>query len=53
MTDAVIAAAVDEVPDAWLAGDEHGSLAATRQAYVDHLTRRRDDRGAWLPGAPA
>ncbi len=51
LTDAVVSAAVDEVPDAWLADDEHGSPTATRQAYVDHLTRRRDDRGAWLPKA--
>lgn len=53
LTDAVLAAAVDEVPDVWLAGDEHGSPAAARAAYVDHLRQRRDDRTAWLPGRGA
>lgn len=50
LTDAVLTAAVEQVPDVWLAGDEHGSPAAARTAYLDHLRRRRDDRTAWLPG---
>lgn len=53
LSDAVLAEAVAEVPDAWLAQDEHGSSEATRAAYLEHLTRRRDDRAAWLPRAGA
>lgn len=49
--DAAIVAAVDAVPDAWLAADtSHGSASDARAAYVDHLVQRRDQPSAWLPG---
>ena len=38
------------VPDVWLASDTvHGSVAATRSAYLDFLRARAAHRGAWLP----
>lgn len=54
LTDAVLATAVEAVPDVWLADDDaHATAAATRQDYLDHLRRRRDRRRAWLPGGVA
>ncbi|GAA3394082.1 HipA family kinase [Cryptosporangium minutisporangium] len=50
VTDAVLAAAVAEVPDVWLA-DEPGfdSVDHVRRAYVDRLRARLDARSSWVP----
>jgi hypothetical protein len=47
----LLRAAVDAVPDQWLA-DEPGFADAgdVRAAFVTQLLARRDARGAWLPG---
>jgi hypothetical protein len=45
-----VAAAVDEVPDEWLAGEPHfSSLSDVRAAYVDALITRFRARTSWLP----
>lgn len=42
LDDAALAAAVDVVPEGWLAGEPRfADVAAHRAAYVDHLSRRR------------
>ncbi len=61
ITDDVLGAAVDEVPDSWLAGwlsevwEGQGAgfddLAAVRARYVELLSARRDDRERWLASA--
>lgn len=51
LTDDVLAAIVDLVPAEWLETGEHlPSPDAVREAYVQHLTARRDHLSAWLPG---
>lgn len=50
ITDDLLQDVVALVPDVWLASDAtHGSVAATRRAYVDFLRTRVTDRTAWLP----
>ena len=54
VTPELLRAAVDAVPDRWLA-DEPGldGPAAVRAAFVAQLLARRDARAAWLPGVRA
>jgi hypothetical protein len=47
--EAVLAAAVNAVPDAWLQPEP----AATRELYVDYLRARLDSRDRWTPRAEA
>ncbi|HEX2903075.1 MAG TPA: HipA family kinase [Jatrophihabitans sp.] len=51
LTPALLADVVAQVPDEWLepAGGRTGA-EQLRQAYVDYLRARLDDRSAWLPG---
>lgn len=49
LTGDLLAAAVDEVPDVWLADEPgFGSCDETRAAYLDQLTARLDARDGWL-----
>jgi hypothetical protein len=50
VTDALLAAAVDDVPDRWLA-DEPGfdTPDAVRAAFVTQLRRRLAARADWVP----
>jgi hypothetical protein len=54
ITAELLRAAVDAVPDPWLA-DEPGFAGAdaVRAAFVTQLLARRDAREAWLPGVKA
>jgi hypothetical protein len=54
VTPQLLRAAVDAVPEQWLA-DEPGfaDVDEVRAAFVTQLTARRDSRGAWLPGIRA
>lgn len=51
LTAEIVGAAVDAVPDEWLA-DEPGfaDAAEVRAAFVAQLLARRDSRDGWLPG---
>jgi hypothetical protein len=50
VTEAWLAAAVDDVPGEWLAHDESfDSVDAARLAYVAALLARLDARSSWLP----
>jgi hypothetical protein len=50
VTGSLLEEVVALVPDVWLASDKaHGSVAATRRAYVDFLRARVAHRSAWLP----
>lgn len=50
LTEAVLADAVQQVPDDWLAGDpEFGSAGQARAAYVAQLAARLAARSRWLP----
>ncbi len=54
VTPQVLAAAVDAVPDEWLAGEpDFTGAAEVRAAFVRQLLARRDARDAWLPGVRA
>lgn len=49
VSEAVLAAAVAEVPDEWLAGEPgFGGTAEVRDAYVTRLAARLDGREQWL-----
>ncbi|MCU1658544.1 MAG: hypothetical protein JWO57_3200, partial [Pseudonocardiales bacterium] len=49
VTAATLAAATDEVPDAWLAGEPgFAGVAELRAAYVARLSARLDARAEWL-----
>ncbi|MHA7127418.1 HipA family kinase [Janibacter indicus] len=51
LTDDVLTSIVDLVPEDWLDTGEHlPSTQSVREAYVAHLTARRDHPDAWLPG---
>jgi hypothetical protein len=50
LTADLVHAAVDLVPDPWLADTARTSPADARAAYVTWLLARRDARAAWLPG---
>lgn len=52
LRDGAIADAVAQVPDDWLQGpDDFGDAQAQRAAYVDYLTRRLDQRQAFVEEA--
>jgi hypothetical protein len=54
VTDALLTAAVAEVPESWLAGEpDFDSVTSVRAAYVAWLTARLAARDAWLPGLRA
>jgi hypothetical protein len=54
LTPTILAAAVADVPDEWLAPvPALPSVAAQRGAYLDHLERRLGARPSWLPGPAA
>lgn len=51
LTPQLIAGIVAQVPDAWLDGpDAFADAAGQRQAYVDYLLRRAQQRGAFVGG---
>jgi hypothetical protein len=50
LTSDLVHAAVDRVPDSWLADTGFPSPADARAAYVGWLLARRDARAAWLAG---
>ncbi len=52
LTDDLLRAIVDLVPEQWLGGEEiFEDVAAHRQGYVDYLTQRRDAADAFLEEA--
>jgi hypothetical protein len=54
VTDDLLARAIGEVPDDWLADEPaFGSTSALRTAYVGWLSARLAAREAWLPGLRA
>jgi hypothetical protein len=53
LTDDLVRAVVDRVPDVWLQVAGFADAAQVRSAYVARLLARRDARAAWLPGVRA
>jgi hypothetical protein len=53
VTDELLRAAVDFVPDEWLGVAGFDGPSQVRAAYVARLLARRDARDAWLPGVRA
>jgi hypothetical protein len=54
ITPELLRAAVDAVPDQWLADEPgFGDASEVRAAFVTQLLARRDLRDAWLPGVRA
>jgi HipA-like protein len=52
VTEDLLTEVVGLVPEEWLVSDDaHGSVTATRRAYVEHLLARLAERPSWLPEA--
>jgi hypothetical protein len=50
VTDALVGAAIAQVPDEWLDGEAgFASVDEVRRAYAEHLQARLAARSAWLP----